>query len=95
MEQAMKTPKGRGSKAGKRRALALTDINKLPLTVTIPQFAEIFGCTRQHAWHLVRTGQIATAAPLGRTIRITRPTVLEIYRSRKLIAADKKLAAAE
>jgi excisionase family DNA binding protein len=63
-----------------RRALRLTDIEDVPLTVTVPQLAEILNCTRQHVWAKVKDGTIKTAVPLGRVIRITKPEVLRIYR---------------
>jgi excisionase family DNA binding protein len=76
----MKVPKGRGSKAGKRRrARFIEDIEHLPAALTIPEFADLMNTTRQHIWHMVKTGKIPTTTPLGRVLRIARPVAIAIY----------------
>jgi excisionase family DNA binding protein len=73
---------GRGSKKGKRRqhkALLIAELEDLPLTLTIPQFADLMNTTRQHVWHMVKEKRIPTTTPLGRVVRIARPVAIAIY----------------
>ena len=70
-------------KPRKRRKPRDIDIENLPAVLTIPEFARVMNCTRQHAWAEVRRGNIKTTARLGRMERIPRPEVLRIYHNAK------------
>jgi hypothetical protein len=70
-------------KPRKRRKPRVIDIDDLPPTLTIPEFARVMNCTRQHAWAEVKRGNIKTTVRLGRMERIPRPEVLRIYNNAK------------
>jgi hypothetical protein len=61
-------------------------LEDIPLTVTIPELADLLDCTRQHLWNQVRAGNIRTTRPLGRIQRVGRPEVIRILNGEPLVA---------
>ena len=50
---------------------------KYPDVVTIPQVCEMLGVSRNYAYLLVKQGKL-TRLDLGRIIRVTKPSVIEL-----------------